>query len=299
VGKWRPAAVALAIALVVGASACGGSSGKAASSSSSTGTTTTATTASTASGASAAPEERLVDVGGHALHVVCQGTGAPTVLIELGAGQSTVAWNGTQPELAATHRTCVYERAGSGTSPIGPMPRTAKQVSDELQALVTNANIPTPMIIVSHSIGALYTQLFAAEHEDEVAALVFVDPRTAEYQLGYRANLTPAELDADAAEVAGLSREPFGPEVLAADESAQQVIAAGNLPDVPVVVLTAGLPDPARPQADLAFWRLTHQHLAAQVSRGTERVVEGAEHEIWRTHSSALVDAVTEVAAQI
>jgi pimeloyl-ACP methyl ester carboxylesterase len=290
--------VALAIALIAGESACGGSSGKAASSSSSAATTTTTTTTA-ASATPAAPEDRSVDVGGHALHLVCQGTGAPTVLIEMGAGQSTVAWNGTQPELAATHRTCVYERAGSGTSPIGPMPRTAKQVSDELQALVTNAKIPTPMIIVSHSIGALYAQLFAAEHKDEVAALVFLDPRTAEYQLGYRANLTPAELEADAAEVANISTEPFGPEVTAADESAQQVIAAGSLPDIPVVVLTAGVADPTRPQADLAFWRLTHQHLAAQVSRGAERVVDGAEHEIWRTHSSAVVDAITEVAAQI
>ena len=217
----------------------------------------------------------------------------------MGAGQSAAAWNGTQPELAATHRTCVYERAGSGTSPVGPMPRTAKQISDELQLLVTNAKIPTPLIIVSHSIGALYTQLFAAEHKDEVAGLVFVDPRTAEFQLGYREHLTSAELEADAAELAGLAEEPFGPEVLASDQSAQQVIAAGNLPDVPVVVLTAGLPDPSRSQADLAFWRLTHQHLAAQVSQGEERVVDGAEHEIWRTHSSAVVDAVTEVAGKI
>jgi pimeloyl-ACP methyl ester carboxylesterase len=281
----------MAFAVALTATACGGSSGKAATSSSSSAATTTT--------AAAAPEDRLVDVGGHELHLVCQGSGAPTVLIEMGAGQSAAAWNGTQPELAATHRTCVYERAGAGTSPIGPMPRSAKQVSDELQALITNAEIPTPMIIVTHSIGALYTQLFAAEHKDAVAGIVFLDPRTAEYQLAYREHLSPSELQADDAELAGIGAEPFGPEVLAADTSAQQVTAAGKLPDVPVVVLTAGVPFEGQSESDIAFWRLAHEHLASQVTDGVHRIVDGAEHEIWRTHTPAVVEAVNEVAGKI
>jgi pimeloyl-ACP methyl ester carboxylesterase len=217
------------------------------------------------------------------------------VVIEMGAGQRVSAWNGTLPELAASHRTCVYERAGIGTSEPGPQPRTAQQVADDLQALVDAGAIPAPMVIVSHSLGGMFTELFAAEHADEIAGLVFLDPRTAEYQLGYRANLTPEEVQADAADIASTASEPFGPEVAGADESAREVDAAGGLPDVPVIVLTAGVPFPDQSDADLAFWRLTHQHLAEEVSGGQERIVDGAEHEIWRTNSDEVVDAVAEV----
>ncbi len=281
----RVARFVVLVVLLLSVASCGGASSKNA-----------APAATTTTAAQAAPEDRMVDVGGHELHLVCQGSGAPTVLVEMGAGQIIASWNETVPELAATHRTCIYERAGAGTSPAGPMPRTAKQVSDELQALVSAAKIPTPLIIVSHSIGGAYAQLFAAEHKDEVAGLVFVDPRTAEYQLGYREHLTPDELQADAADLATLKDESFGPEILAFDESAQQVVAAGKVADVPVVVLTAGVPSQAGD--DLTFWRLTQQHLAEQVTDGEARIVDGAEHEIWRTHSSAVVDAVTEVAGK-
>jgi pimeloyl-ACP methyl ester carboxylesterase len=172
-------------------------------------------------------------------------------------------------------------------------------VSDELLALIGAAQIPTPLIIVSHSLGGMYTQLFAAEHKDLVAALVFLEPRTAEYQLGYKSNLTPAELAEDAAaDAQAIADEPFGPEIAGADESAHQVMSAGELPRVPTIVLTAGVPFDGQSTADREFWVLTHQHLATQAG-GEAHVVDGAEHEIWLTHSDAVVQAVDEVAAKI
>jgi len=225
-------AVLLLVAMVV---ACGGGSNGARPSRS-------ATPATSAGAAAPAPaEDRTVDIGGRSLHLVCQGSGSPTVLIEMGAGQSVAEWNGLQPELAKTDRTCVYERAGSGTSPSGPQPRTAQAVASDLQALVDKAPIPTPFVLLSHSLGAMYAQLFAATHPNEIAGLLFLDPRTAEFQLGYRDTLTPDERAADEADNnQAIKNETFGPEIAGADESASQVVAAGPLPRVPLIVLTAG-----------------------------------------------------------
>jgi len=276
-------AVLLLVAVVA---ACGGG-------------TNAAAPASTASPAPTGPEDRMVDIGGRSLHVACQGSGSPTVLIEMGAGQSVAAWNGLQPELAKTHRTCVYERAGTGTSPAGPQPRTAEAVAGDLQALIDKTPIATPIVIVSHSLGGMYAQYFAAKHADQLSGLVFLEPRTAEYQVGYRDNLTAEERAADEADNQQvIKNESFGPEIEAADTSAAQVMAAGSLPNVPVVVLTAGVPFEGQSQADVDFWRATHDHLAAQVPGGTNTVVDGAEHELWRTHQQAVLDAVAAVAAR-
>jgi pimeloyl-ACP methyl ester carboxylesterase len=141
----------------------------------------------------------------------------------------------------------------------------------------------------------MYAQYFAAKHPNEIAGLVFLDPRTAEFQLGYRDTLTPDERAADEADTnQTIKNETFGPEIAGADESAAQVAAAGPLPKVPLVVLTAGLSgiDSA---AGTAFWRATHDHLAAQVPGGSNTVIDGAEHEIWRTNEQAVVDAVAKV----
>jgi pimeloyl-ACP methyl ester carboxylesterase len=107
------------------------------------------------------------------------------------------AWNSTLPKLAAEQRACAYERAGTRPSEPGPASRTAQRIADELAALLDAAGITNPVIVLSHSIGGTDAQAFAQRHADRVAGLVFLDPRTAEYEVGYRDLLTDEERQAD------------------------------------------------------------------------------------------------------
>ena len=59
---------------------------------------------------------RLVDVGGHQLHLDCQGRGAPTVILEAPAVVPSAAWQLVQHEVARRTRVCAYDRAGLGWS---------------------------------------------------------------------------------------------------------------------------------------------------------------------------------------
>src|SRR5438093_17106 len=69
---------------------------------------------------------RLIDVGqGRRLHIVCEGTGSPTVVLESGAGEGWYTWALVQPALARSYRTCSYDRAGIGFSD----PRIGRSVS--------------------------------------------------------------------------------------------------------------------------------------------------------------------------
>jgi len=284
--------VALVFALALLGSACGGDDGDTASSD---------TTAPAVSVTTIAPDvdfDGVVPVAGHDVHLVCRGAGSPTVLLELGAGQTASAWNGTLPALAEERRACLYERAGTGESEPGAEPRTAQVIADELHELIGTAGLAPPIVLVSHSLGGLDAQAFAQQYPDEVAGLVFIEPRTAEYQLGYRDNLTADELAVDQRDLEGaIDDAPFGPELAVIDDSAEAVVAAGDLPDVPVVVLSAGVAFPDQSEADRAFWLQTHENLAAQVGDGRQVVVEGADHEIWRTDQEAVLTAVDDVVA--
>jgi pimeloyl-ACP methyl ester carboxylesterase len=283
--------LAASLVLIGGLGACGGGGDTP-----SVATSTTSPTPTTI--AASGDVDAMVDVDGHALHIVCAGAGEPSVIIELGADQRTTAWNGTQAELAATNRTCVYERAGSGESEPGPTPRTSQVIADELHALLDAAGIATPIVLVSHSLGGLHAQAFADAHPDDLAGLVFVDPRTAEYELAYAELLTEDEAARDERTIEDMiENAPFGAEIEAVKDSATAIEEGDGLPDVRVVVLTAGVPLPEQPAADVELWRSTHQHLAAQSSAGRVQVVDGAEHEIWRTHSAVITAAVAEISA--
>jgi pimeloyl-ACP methyl ester carboxylesterase len=122
------------------------------------------------------PPGRMVDVGGHRLHIDCVGTGSPTVIIEAGWGDWSATWSPTvQPGVAASTRVCTYDRAGYGYSEPGPLPRTADRVARELHTLLERAEVPGPYVMVGHSLGGPHARVFAHEYPAEVAGVVLID----------------------------------------------------------------------------------------------------------------------------
>jgi pimeloyl-ACP methyl ester carboxylesterase len=122
------------------------------------------------------PPGRLVDLGSHRLHLLDSGHGSPTILLEAGLMSTVLSWSELQRDLAGSFRVVSYDRAGLGWSDLGPMPRTADRIVDELHALLARAAIAPPYVLVGHSFGGLTMPLFAARFPDEVAGMVLVDP---------------------------------------------------------------------------------------------------------------------------
>ena len=122
------------------------------------------------------PPGKLVDLGTHRLHLLESGRGGPTILLEAGLMSTMLSWSELHRSLAASFRVVSYDRAGLGWSDLGPMPRTADRIVDELHNLLQRAAIPPPYVLVGHSFGGLTMPLFAARFPDEVAGMVLVDP---------------------------------------------------------------------------------------------------------------------------
>ena len=122
------------------------------------------------------PPGRLVDLGSHRLHLLELGQGSPTILLEAGLMSTVLSWSDLQRELSLSFRVVSYDRAGLGWSDLGPMPRTADRIVDELHAMLERAAIPPPYVLVGHSFGGLTMPLFAERYPEEVAGMVLVDP---------------------------------------------------------------------------------------------------------------------------
>jgi pimeloyl-ACP methyl ester carboxylesterase len=122
---------------------------------------------------------RLVDVGGHQLHIHCTGQGSPTVVFEAPAAGMSAAWGWVQPRVAEVTRACSYDRAGLGWSEAGDRGYDPRDVPTQLHALLIGAQEPGPYVVAGQGLGAALATLFAARFGDEVAALVLVDPPVA------------------------------------------------------------------------------------------------------------------------
>lgn len=246
---------------------------------------------------------RMVEIEpGRRLHLVCQGQGGPTVILEAGLGDTSAAWHLVQPEVARVTRVCAYDRAGLGLSDPGPMPRTSSAIAGDLHALLHRAELSPPYVIVAHSMGALGALLFADRHLPELAGMVLVDPSFADQAETLAPFLPEAAPHGDPATVAGSEAESMSS--LSGDpadsDSAQLKAEARDLGPLPMIVLTGAdtggtdANDP-RVRAGKALWKAGHDALAACSTRGVSRMVPQSGHSIHLDQPGVVVSAVLEI----
>ncbi len=127
------------------------------------------------------PVGKLIDINGYKLHMIDSvvsnnyDAAQPVIVLDSGIGSTTFDWLAVYPEIAKFARVITYDRAGYGWSDASPLPRTSANIIAELHAMLHNAGVPGPYILVGHSFGGLNVRLFAATYPDEVAGIVLVD----------------------------------------------------------------------------------------------------------------------------
>ena len=277
----------------------------------------------------AEPHGRFVDIGGRKMYMECVGTGSPTVVFESGydpvGGASGPVWDGNQPgarpnrnilnSVGTITRACSYDRAGIGLSDRGPTPRTGIRVVEDLRTLLQRAGEHPPYVLVGFSLGGPLVYLFAGRHPDEVGGIVLVDPSVSPFGFSERLwEMLPATLAQENRESTnGFYARAANPrafeggwDLRALDAQVRGTFRSASLPDVPIVVLTAGMPDvnpydfgpgwteeliAARERLRLAF----HSQLAKTTPRGRQVFIDSSEHLVFHFAPLVLATTVREV----
>ncbi len=129
----------------------------------------------------ALPSARFYDVGGRQLMLYASGTGGPVVVFLPGAGVTGLGYLNLHEQAARFTTSLLYDRAGTGWSDHAELPRSATDVTDELRLLLRAAAVPAPYVCVGHSLGGIYARRFAQRFPADVAGLVFLDPGHEDY----------------------------------------------------------------------------------------------------------------------
>lgn len=126
-------------------------------------------------GCASLPGAATVSVDGRRVEALVARHHGPTVVFENGLGGTLDWWAKVWPEVAKHHAAIAYNRAGYGRSDAPVAPRDGEQVVAELRALLKAQQLAPPYVLVGHSLGGLYLQLYARQHPEEVQALILVD----------------------------------------------------------------------------------------------------------------------------
>ncbi len=162
------------------------------------------------------------------------------VVFENGLGGRMDWWKKVLPEISNDTTTFAYNRPGYGNSDPVSTPRDGLHIVDELRVLLHSKGIKPPYILVGHSLGGLYMQLFARRYPEEVSALILVDsthPRQLEGEgaLEKQSFLVRCLLGAL---VTGTAED----ELDLLPQTGKQVLALPTLSNKPVFVLSASKP---------------------------------------------------------
>ena len=222
--------------------------------------------------------------------------GSPTVVMEAGLGDGMKSWAPIINHVAIDASVFVYNRAGYGRSSRSGSPRTGERIVEELRADLKALNVQPPYVLVGHSIGGTYMQLFAQRYPDEVAGLVLVDSRPADMTRRCRAELKDAPCDPPA-----LARALMTPaaraEYDAGDATFDKVRSGGSLRDIPLVVITAAKHKEGGGFAEL--WSELQGDLVRQSSRGRQIIARNSGHYVQRDEPQLVIDAIRDLYAGV
>jgi pimeloyl-ACP methyl ester carboxylesterase len=242
------------------------------------------------------PVDAMVDVGGRKLHLECDGSGSPTVILESGLTGDHRTWDSILPEIAKKTRVCAYDRANVDPSETAATPRTARDMVADLHALVGAGKLDSPYVLVGFSFGGLVSQLYASTYPDDVAGLVLVESNHPDEVEQFEAELTKEQIAEDH-QASDANDE--GVDVYA---SFKEVQSARGLPDRPLVVITAGKPEDWPPGWDAqVFNRLRaaqQKDLVGLVPDGTQVIAKQSGHDVPLSEPKVVVAGIETVLAK-
>lgn len=177
------------------------------------------------------------------LSYVLSGSGTPTIVLCNGAGVSLQGWEPLYPAIEQCGTVFGWNRFGMQGSDPPPERHSGALVVGSLRELLGYAGVQPPYVLVAHSLGGLYANLFARLYPAEVAGVLFLEATHPEDREALRKHedqmvqalgklLTLPE---------ALLRPNVERELASIDDTVAEIEAAGPFPEVPVRVVTGGL----------------------------------------------------------
>lgn len=243
-----------------------------------------------ASGCASLPNAMTDQVDNRRVEFALSRNGDQAVVFENGLGGTMDWWAKVFPEISKSSTAFAYNRPGYGKSDPASSPRDGKHIVDELRSLLRSKGLNPPYVLVGHSLGGLYMQLFARRYPNEVSALVLVD------------STHPAQMKGAGASEnwPGWLRVAFGvvlsdvakEELNAINVTGEDVLGLPTFTGKPVIVLSAS--QPLKEKSELADDANEKRKDIARLYPGAKQIWVDGDHAIPLNNPESVISAILE-----
>jgi pimeloyl-ACP methyl ester carboxylesterase len=217
------------------------------------------------------------------------GHGKPTVVLEAGLGDSMGTWSLIFRDIEALSQVFTYNRAGYRKSHSENGQRDGYTIVLELRTLLKEINIPPPYLLVGHSLGGTFMELYARTHPNEVFGVVFIDARHADFTR--RCKEARVRISEPPAIHTALLPPGAKRELKAEPLTMRQIDESPPFPKIPIVVLT-GMNKPSEGEKFGEVWLSTQKDLAVLSPISRHFIYHTCSHYVHHENTVGVIDAI-------
>lgn len=203
------------------------------------------------------------------------GNGKPHIVLINGGSGPIEGWMKILPKLAESATVFAYNRFGVAGSDKPREPQDGLTIVEALREVLTTARMEPPFLLVGHSLGGLYANLYARLYPHEAAGVVFLEsshPKDLSFdQYQGKAVKTINKMLSMFDSIS--SHKQFN-EVHFVKKTAEQIRAIEHFPDIPVYVITGGKESRMMPGV-VRQKRLEHQLELLSLTRSGKHITAG------------------------
>ncbi|MGW9686468.1 alpha/beta fold hydrolase [Flagellimonas sp. 2504JD1-5] len=237
--------------------------------------------------------QKTVDSSG--VEYTLLGNGSPTLVFETGMGPSIETWDKILDSLSKHTKVYAYNRPGYGKSSLENPPLSVSDVARSLHDNLVQQNIEPPYVLVGHSAGGLYVNMFARLYPDETIGAVFIDashPQQFEY---FRTDQKFLYNMLIMSTRKGTRKYEYDIVTTALDEFKN----VPEFPNIPIAVLTAGKSSPIENKELRKKWLEFQEELSSLSDNSSHQVVAGSGHYIHRNEPNRVIDEILRIAGKL
>ncbi len=216
-----------------------------------------------------------------------KGEGNTSIVFLNGFRMSLDSWNRLYPGVEKLGRVFAYNRFGAGYSSKAMTDQTGTTVVETLRDLLKAVELTSPYVLVGHSLGGIFTNLYARMYPEEVSGIVLVEaahPDEPKKQKEVQQPNFVMAINNWLKSIEGKFDQYKYSEESKIDVTINQVKSAGSFPQIPLAVVTGTKKMPFVPennfelhlqfQIELLTLSLNSKHYTAEGSGHFPQITE-------------------------
>lgn len=224
---------------------------------------------------------------------IMQGKGRPAVIFESGLGDHYNVWRSVIAGVSQITKVYAYNRNSSSNSDAGSeftTAKTSRDIAAALRARLGKAGIKPPYILAGHSYGGLYILKYAEMYPKEVAGIVLVDGRPAQFtQSCNRLNLGNCSIPFL---LQSLQAPHDKLEIRGIPETEDTAPLPSSFGTTPITVIASTVPPTGYSKKYQAHWITMQRNFAETLKNGRFVSALGARHKIHKDRPGIVIQEI-------